>query len=162
MRRNSPDFLMNGANLIEKLGHALHMQEMWMEAAKIVKMLKKEEVTSVPLATCRIKTIEKTQFVTRQLVSCQCCHYFAKHIGVQDVSNHFVPESIILSFSAKRTKIVSVKGNFSRLALGSNKSGNQFMIFILYHLDYKVCCKNLYFISLMALIHYQGLKRRKS
>jgi hypothetical protein len=35
---------MGGANLVEKLGHALHMQEMWADAAKVVNRLKDSQV----------------------------------------------------------------------------------------------------------------------
>jgi len=45
MRFNSPGFLMGGANVLEKLGHALHMQEMWAGSAKLVEQLKQLEVS---------------------------------------------------------------------------------------------------------------------
>ena len=43
MRSNSPDFMMGGANVIEKIGHALHMQEMWAESAEIFRDLNKKK-----------------------------------------------------------------------------------------------------------------------
>jgi hypothetical protein len=35
MSQNGPDFLFRGANALEKIGHSLHMNEMWAEAGKV-------------------------------------------------------------------------------------------------------------------------------
>ena len=49
MRSNSPDYMMGGANAIEKIGHALHMQEMWEETAKIFRSLNDNDEVNLSL-----------------------------------------------------------------------------------------------------------------
>ena len=47
MRSNSPEFMMGGANVLEKIGHALHMHEMWTRSAEIFHQLKAAKVTII-------------------------------------------------------------------------------------------------------------------